>query len=133
MNLDLASIISHGDKAALQDFFLVHRFVHDSEADAISAQLGIPFPTFGVADSSAEEAWVETMRAEKGQPPPPALSNWLALHAQIHQAAYAAIGGTANLAPDLSVADFAAPEQFYDWLYVHQTMHDYEQSSLGVS
>lgn len=134
MNIDLASQINFADAQGLRDFFLVHQFVHDEEAAALTAQFGVPATTFGVLSPAAEEAWVQLMAAgSPRQPAPLALQDWLRLHAQIHINTYAQLGQNPTTAPDLSLVDFSSPNEFYDWMYVHQQMHDFEQSTLGVS
>jgi len=132
MNLGLAAITDFGDVDGLRHFFNDHRFVHEQEAAALSARYGGSFSTFGLFSSLAEDAWVDLMRARRG-PVPQALRDWLQVHAQIHTQIYGIIAGNASQAPDLSVADFSKPDQFYDWMYVHLEVHDYEQSFLGLS
>lgn len=133
MNIDLASTLAFGDIDGFRNFFLVHRIVHDEEAAAFGAKLNVTTSTFGVQDSSAEEAWSHLMKSRPGTKSPQSLINWLYLHAQIHIQAYDLLGGTPTAAPDLSQVDFSSPDQFYDWMYVHQQMHDYEQQTLGIT
>jgi hypothetical protein len=64
---------------------------------------------------------------------PPALRDWLKLHADMHTQSYALIAGAGTVAPDLSVADFSRAESFNDWMFVHQSMHDFEQQQLGLT
>lgn len=133
MNIDLASTLAFGDIDGFRNFFLLHRIVHDEEATAFTAQFNVAFSTFGVQDSSAEEAWSKLMKSKPGTKPPQSLIDWLYLHSQIHIQAYDLLGGTPTTAPDLSQVDFSSPDQFYDWMYVHQQMHDFEQQSLGIT
>lgn len=134
MNIDLASTFEFGNVPALRDFLLVHRFVHDATAKALTAKYQVVASTFGISGESAENEWAALMRSQqRGQPVPAGLQVWLELHAQIHINTYALLGQNPTTAPDLSVVDFSSPEQFYDWLYVHQQMHDFEQSSLGLT
>lgn len=132
MNLDIASSIDFGDSDGLLHFFNDHRFVHEEESIALTAKYGGVFSTFGLFSSLAEDAWINLMRTRQG-PPPQALIDWLQVHAFIHDQTYAALAGSGTTAPDLSVVDFSKEDQFYDWMYVHQQMHDYEQQTLGLS
>lgn len=134
MNLNVVATMEFNDAPAIRDFFLVHRFVHQGEAEAITAKYNVPFSTVALGSGAAEEAWVERMAAgQDAGPIPNSLRDWLNLHADMHTQAYALIGSTPTTAPDLAVVDFARAEQFYDWMFVHQEMHDFEQASLGVS
>jgi hypothetical protein len=132
MNIDLVSTLDFSDTDGLLHFLNDHRFVHDQESTYLTAQFGGQFPTFGLFSSIAEDNWIQLMRTRQG-PVPRALQDWLQIHASIHNQTYQAIAGEGTVAPDLSVVDFSKPDQFYDWMYVHQQMHDYEQQFLGFS
>lgn len=132
MNLDLSSSFSYGDVSGLQTFFNDHRFVHDATANALSLKFGGSFSSFGLYSVIAETAWIQIMKSRRG-PMPQALIDWLQIHNVIHNQTYRFLGGTGTVAPDLSVVDFSHPVQFYDWMYVHQQMHDFEQATLGIS
>ena len=132
MNLDLHSQLAFGDSTGLQAFFLLHRFVHEQEARALSDTYGGAFSTFGLSSQVAEGEWASLMRAEPRQPIPAALSDWLRFHAAIHNITFQTIQ-SGGVAPDLSVTDFSQPTQFYDWMFVHTQMHDYEQQTLGLT
>ena len=132
MNLDLASIVQFGDVAALRQFLLDHRAVHDQTAAALAQKYGNSFSTAGLDNVLAEDAWGALMRERQGLTPQ-TLKDWLLLHAQIHVTTYQQLTGPSVQPPDLSVVDFAQPEQFYIWMYDHSLMHDFEQSSLGLT
>ena len=132
MNLDLSSGFAFADASGLHSFFLDHRMVHQQTSDALSTRFGGSFSTFGLSSSIAEESWLEMMQSQKG-PTPQGLSDWLQIHALIHIQTYQVLNGVGTVAPDLSVVDFSKPAQFYDWMYVHSQMHDYEQSTLGLT
>ena len=133
MNLDFSSQLAFGDIEGLRNFLLLHRLVHDQEAAALTAKFQTPVSTFGVMDEAAEADWTRLMKSEPGTKASRALVNWLYLHAQIHDQSYALLNGATTVAPDLSQVDFSTPSQFNDWMFVHQQMHDFEQSSLGLS
>lgn len=134
MIIDLSATTSFGDDSGMKNFFLVHRFIHDQTAAALTAKFNVAASSFGIFDSNADTEWLKLMKdAKAGTTPPPALRNWLQVHADIHVANYVLLGQTPTTAPDLSVVDFGDQEQFYDWMYVHQQMHDFEQASLGLS
>jgi len=134
MNIDLASTTGFGDAIGMRNFFLVHQFVHASEANALSAKFNIPVTTFGLSDQQAEEQWIKLMaNNDPKAATPTALTNWLQSHAQLHTNTYDLLGQGANAAPDLSVVNFAVAEEFYDWMIAHQEMHDFEQQQLGIS
>jgi hypothetical protein len=137
MNIDLAATTSFNEVQGLRNFLLVHRFVHLETANALTAKYGVPFSTFGIDSQLAEDAWIQAMaagaRGEKGVKQPASLQDWLNTHAAIHNASYALLAGEGTVAPDLSVVDFSQADQFYDWQYVHQEMHDYEYATLGLT
>ena len=134
MNLDVISQINFGDAKALRDFFLAHRFVHDQTASALTAKFKLPVSSFGVTDELAERAWIDSMDPNRrGAPTSASLQAWLNIHNTIHVNTYSLLGQSVNDAPDLSQVDFSRQDQFYDWLYTHQTMHDFEQVSLGLT
>jgi hypothetical protein len=132
MNLDLSSSFIFGDVVGLQTFFLDHRVVHEATASAVTTKYKVSASTLGLSSEAAQEAWARLM-AEREGPIPDALHDWLLFHAQIHNQTFALIGGTGFVAPDISIADFSQPGHFYDWMSVHQQMHDYEQQQLGLS
>ena len=131
MNLDLASTFRFGDAQALAFFFLDHRVVHEQVAAALAAQLGQSITTFDVSSAAAEAEWAEAMSTQT--PGGQALDDWLHFHADIHNTTYQLIFGTGTYPPDLSQVDFSKPTGFYDWMYVHQIVHDYEQQALGLT
>jgi hypothetical protein len=133
MNMDLASTINFGDIPGLRNFWIVHSFVHLAEATAFTQKYHVPFSSALIDSASAEDAWTKLAQSQKpGQPCPPVLRDWLQNHAQNHINAYTLLGQSPTDAPDLSQVDFSSPDQFYDWLYTHQQMHDFEQTSLGI-
>ena len=134
MNIDLAASTGFNDRQGLQNFLLMHRFVHLETANALTAKFGVPVSTFGIDSQIAEEAWLELMKKPKpGSPVPIALQDWLNVHADMHNQSYTLLGSTPTTAPDLSIADFSSAGQFYDWMYVHQQMHDFEYQQLGLT
>jgi hypothetical protein len=134
MNMDLVSTLPYRDANALHDYFLVHRFVHEATSGALGVQYQAPGTTFGLSDQQAEEAWINLMgNPDERGAQPPALRAWLDNHNQIHLNTYAVLGGDPDSAPDLSVVDFSSEAQFYDWMQLHQEVHDYEQQALGLS
>jgi len=133
MNIDVYSQIVFGDTQALKVFFLAHRFAHDQESKALSDRYGGAFSTFGMSSPVAEETWAQMMQEEPPRPTPPPLADWLLFHAAIHNTTFQTIQSIGVVAPDISVADFSSPTQFYDWLLVHQLMHDYERQALGLT
>jgi hypothetical protein len=137
MNIDLSAQTQFNDAMGLKSFFLVHQFVHDQEAGALTAKYQIPISTFGISSQAAEEAWGEIMRqgaaGEKVGKVPQALRDWLKYHADMHTQAYTLLGSSPTVAPDLSVADFSMQQSFDDWMFVHQAMHDFEYQQLGLT
>jgi hypothetical protein len=133
MNLDAASQTPFGDADGLRQFMLDHKFVHEQTAAAISSTQGISFGTYGVGSEAAEEEWVAMMQAGKRQRSPPALTDWLQLHSNIHQAEFSALNQPVLAQVDLSEVDFSSPTQFYDWMYAHQVIHDQVQQILGLT
>jgi len=136
MNIDLAANTRFNDAEGLRDFFLVHHFVHLQTANALSAKYKVPVSTFAVESPAAQEEWIAMMReGQEGNPrqTPPALRDWLNIHADMHNQSYALLGNTPTVAPDLSIADFTKEVSFADWMSVHQSMHDFEYSSLGLT
>lgn len=131
MSIDLDSQFPFGDEEGLKNFFLVHRFSHESYETKLQTLYGASFLTLGLSSEAAEEAWAALMRDKKG-PPAPEVLDWLQMHAALHTAEYALIGGSGNIPPDLSIVDFSDERQFYDWMQAHQEMHDYTDSQLGV-
>jgi hypothetical protein len=132
VNLNIASTMNFGDDNALRHFFLDHYMVHLDTARAVSAKQGTAYGTIGLQDTLAEDAWIALMR-EETQVTADALHNWLILHNSIHQGTDAVITPGGLDAPDLSVVNFAKQDQFYDWMYVHQELHNFEQQALGLT
>jgi hypothetical protein len=134
VNIDLAATTGFNDRSGFFNFMLVHRFVHEQAAAAISAKFGVPFSTFGLSSRLAEEAVAELMAQGKpGQRAPAGLQDWLKVHADIHVQSYTLLGQSPTVAPDLSQVDFGSSDQYYDWMYVHQQMHDFEYQQLGLT
>ena len=134
MNIDLAATTGFNDRQGFQNFLLVHRFVHDATAAALTRKFAIPVSSFGIAGQLAEEQMLSLMAGgQPGQPVPVGVQDWLKVHADIHNQSYTLLGQSPTVAPDLSQVDFGSAEQFYDWMYAHQEMHDWEYSQLGLS
>jgi hypothetical protein len=134
MIIDLAASTGFSDQSGMRNFFLVHRFVHDQTAAALTAKFSVPQSSFGITDEIAEREWLKVMAdAKPGQPVPAALQTWLKVHSDIHIATFSLLGQTPTGAPDLSTVDFGSQQEFYDWMYAHQNMHDFEQSALGLT
>jgi hypothetical protein len=132
MNIDLDSQFQFGDAAGLKMFMLTHKFVHDQIALFAQAKYGSSFSGYGLMSPFAEAAWEELMKGERTENIPPALQDWLQLHAILHDEEYALIVGVSSIGqPDLSLVNFSDQQQFYDWMYVHQQLHDIEQGILG--
>jgi hypothetical protein len=137
MNIDLAATTGFNDAQGLQNFMLAHRFVHLETSNALTAKFGVPVSTFGIDSQVAENAWIDLMKnaaaGQKSRQVPPALRDWLNIHAQIHTSTYSLLGQSPTVAPDLSIVDFSDAEQFYDWMFVHMEMHQFEYASLGLT
>jgi hypothetical protein len=137
MNIDLAATTGFNDPMGLRNFLLVHRFVHLETATAITAKFGVPFSTFGIDSQIAEDAWLKSMakgaQGQKVPQVPTSLQDWLNVHNLMHMQSYTILGQSPTVAPDLSQVDFSQADQFYDWMYVHQQMHDFEFQTLGLS
>lgn len=136
MNIDLAASTAWNDAEGLKSFLLTHRFVHEQTATALTAKYAVPASSFGLGSEAAEAAWIQIMRlgaqGEK-EPVPTALQDWLKNHADLHTSAYALLGQSPTVAPDLSLADFSTAQGFGDWMFVHQNMHDFEYQQLGLT
>jgi len=134
MNIDLSATTGFNDSEGFKNFLLVHRFVHDHTASALTAKFAVPVGTFGLDNQLAEGQILGLMRGGKpGQRIPTGLQDWLKVHADMHNQSYTLLGQSPTVAPDLSQVDFGSAEQFYDWMYVHQQMHDFEYQSLGLT
>ena len=136
MNIDISAQAEFNDSDGIRSFLLVHRFVHDETAAALTAKFGLPVSSFGLDSQVAEDAWVHSMRegAQRRKLQQPAsLQDWLNIHAYIHNQTYTLLAGQGTVAPDLSLVDFSDAEQYYDWMEVHQAMHDYEYQQLGLT
>jgi hypothetical protein len=134
VNIDLAATVNFKDADGIKNFMLVHRFVHEQTASALTQRFHVPASSFGLSSHLAEEAWIKLMA--DGKTPakvPTPLQDWLRNHAQIHTDTYLLLGQDPTTAPDLSVVDFSASDQFYDWMFVHSQMHDFEYQQLGLT
>lgn len=124
MNIQLQSQMAYGDTTGLRDFFFVHHLVHQA-VDAHIAAAGKGAMANAVLDSdSALDGWAAVMRKDESVPSgkASALTDWLHLHAALHQGEYSAFG--LGIAPDLGVVDFSSERQFYDWMLAHREVHD---------
>jgi hypothetical protein len=123
VNINLQSQTSFGDEMGLRGFFMDHRLAH-AQIDNVIAQASLGnMPSAALGSDSALDAWVTLMR-EKDAPDTGrrAFSDWLQLHANLHEAEYLALG--LGDAPDLGTLDGASEEQYYDWMYAHGAVHD---------
>lgn len=133
MNIDLVSSLNFNDANALRDFMLVHRLVHDETAAKLTSVYGVPQSSFGISSRAMEDAWIELMNGSSQRGTTPfTVRDWLNNHNQIHFNTFLLLGGQPSGATDLSVVDFSSAEQFYDWMSVHQEVHDFEYASLGL-
>lgn len=132
MNIDLYGLFPYGDSDGVKAFTLAHRFAHDAERDAIAAKLGRTLGTYAVGGDEAVEPWIEMMQG-RSQGIPQAMSDWLQLHNDNHQSMLSILSPSVALAAvDLSIVDFRSADQMYEWLTLHQAIHQYEQQALGL-
>ena len=131
MNLQLQALTPFGHVDGLKDFFFVHRLVHD-QVDAVIAVKGQGnMPNATLDSQRALDAWVKLMQGEEADAQEQeALTDWLQLHANLHQAEYSALH--LGVSPDLGVVDFAQESQYYDWQYAHSAVHDTLGQATGV-
>lgn len=137
MNIQAQSQIGFGEEEPLRDFFFVHRLVHLQVDGVIVNAGGGSMPNATIDSERALEGWIAQMRrgrdpnmiAEPGAAY--ALSDWLQLHDNLHQAEYAAL--RLGLAPALSEVDFTQQNQFYDWMYAHSAIHDTLDQATGTA
>lgn len=125
----------YDDEAGVRQFFLANAHAHDQQAAAILSKIGVQIGTGGLMSQAAEDALLAVMRAHvEGHhlPPPQPLRDWMRFHVDAHNAEYNAL--QAGQIPDeIAVADFSSPAAFYDWLTVHQALHDGVAQVLGLS
>lgn len=132
MNIDFYGLFNYGDEDGVKIFALAHQLTHDAESAAFAAQ-GIQVGDYEVGSQEVVQPWINAMRNPE-EPQDPGLWLWLQMHNQAHQQMLAnlpiaqSIGGV-----DLSMVDFRDPDQMYQWLTMHQQIHDYEQQQLGIS
>lgn len=137
MNIQPQSQISYGDEEGLRDFFFVHRLVHLQVDTAIVQAGGGSVPNSTIDSERGLDGWIAQMR--KGADPSHevsdaesyALTDWLQLHDNLHQAEYVAL--QLGQAPNLSTVDFSKANEFYDWMYAHSAVHDTLNQVTGNS
>ncbi|MBA0084031.1 MAG: hypothetical protein HRJ53_03460 [Acidobacteria bacterium Pan2503] len=135
MNMDFYGYFEFGDADAVRQFVVAHYFTHEAEATALAAQFGRSPGTFNVSGMNIVDEWIGVMDGTIEETPR-ALNDWLEAHNDNHQS-MAEIMGTsvANITGpvDLSIADFSNAEQLYEWLTLHQQMHQFEQVALKLT
>ena len=137
MNLQIQSDMAYGDEEALGDFLLVHRLVHLACDAVITAATNASMPNSVLDNDRARQQWTELMRFgvdPRGYaevPSSEALQDWLYWHDNLHKAEYAFLN--LGLAPDLTDVRFNDPRQFYDWMFLHSSVHDTLSKATGVS
>ena len=136
MNIDYLGYFAYGDEDAVKQFTTAHYFTHDAEAGAIAKQFGRNITTFNVSGDSAQESWIALMRRELEEPDY-RLLDWLEAHNENHQQMLAAItanlGISVDIPVDLSLANFADDAQLYEWMTLHQQVHQFEQVALKLT
>lgn len=133
MNIYLQSDMSFGDNQALRVFFGDHGQAHATYARLLS-EMGLPTSGyFDVSDQGTVDAWTamnDALRTEEKVKQPNSITNWLIMHATLHDAESQALGIT--LTSGLDDADFTNKEQFFDWFYIHQQQHLAQDMALGL-
>lgn len=133
MNIDFYGMFNFGDEDAVKVFVLAHQMTHDAENRAIFEQYGQNITTYEVGGQEIVAPWIAIMRKEVDSTPA-ALTDWLEMHNNAHQAILAVLPPAVGLPTvDLSLANFADENQMYEWLMLHQQIHSYEQQALGVT
>ena len=128
MDITIQSQMPYGDAAALEDWFLAHRFEHEQTSAALGSKFGATISTAAIGSGAAARAWVEVMR---GGPTSKELSDWLSLHWNLHQSEFDAMGF--GQAPDLREVNFGSKAESDDWHYAHAAIHAAVQQNLGLS
>lgn len=133
MNIDFYGLFNFGDEDAVKYFVLAHQFTHEIEHKAVKDQFGLDVVSYDVGGISVVDPWIMMMRRQT-QGIPTAMSDWLLSHNNAHQQILGALPVSVGLPmTDLSLVNFSDPWQLYEWLTLHQQMHDYEQQALGVT
>jgi hypothetical protein len=132
VNIQIESQMFYGDEQALRSFFFVHYLVH-KQVDSVIASRSLGSNANATIDSSrALDGLVQAMLKppQRDEGAARALSDWLQLHADLHQAEYAAL--QLGLAPDLGVVRFEDESAFYDWMFAHAAVHDTLGAATGI-
>lgn len=129
MRIDVVSAMPYANRAALEDFMLVHRLTHDDTSAALQRAGKGQVATATINSEAATRAWAARMAREPHDAQP--LIDWLQWHSSVHQAEFDALGF--GDAPDLATVDFANETSFYDWLSVHMFVHDQVGAALGLT
>lgn len=136
MNMDFYGYFQYGDSDAVYQFAMAHFFAHQAEATAIAAQFGRNINVYNVSGQDIADDWVQLM-AGQIEAQTRAMYDWLQSHNDSHVEMLQLMGtgglAKSNAEVDLSLADFKDPDQMYDWLTLHQQLHQYEQTVLKLS
>jgi hypothetical protein len=112
MNMEALSYVKFGDKDGLGEM-LFENGVQHLLFYQILADAGILIPKYPLTDAD-----------------PAQLDDWLFVHNQEHEALASALGLDNPF--QLLDADWNVEDDFYDWIGVHQTIHQQIAASLKV-
>jgi hypothetical protein len=112
MNMEALSYVKFGDKDGL-GLFLFENGVQHQLFYEILADKGIAIQKYPLTDADTSN-----------------LDDWLLIHNQEHES----LATTLNLDNPFQLlnADWNVEDSFYDWIGVHQTIHQQIAASLGV-
>lgn len=112
MNFEVLSYVKFGDRDGLGEFLFENGVQHQLFYE-ILADNGILIPKYPITDAD-----------------PANLDDWLFVHNQEHEA----LASVLDLDNPFQLidADWNVEDDFYDWIGVHQTIHQQIAAALGV-
>jgi hypothetical protein len=111
VNIDLQCIFNNKDATAWKIFLGDHSFCHSTigrKVVEIYNLTPIQYPLSNLID----------------------INDWLLRHNDEHKSIAAIIG--ISTPPDLISVDFSKEDQFYNWMYNHQAIHDQIKQVIGI-
>jgi len=112
MNMEALSYVKFGDVDGLGEFLFENGVQHQLFYEQLADQ-GILIPKYPITDADTKN-----------------LDDWLLIHNQEHEA----LAYILNLDNPFQLldSDWNVEEDFYDWIGVHQTIHQQIAAALGV-
>lgn len=111
------------DDDGFRAFWQQHAFRHQVYANRLATVYSVQPVVFDLMDVAALDEILHQIRTGN-RDKILATTSWLLMHSQVHAIELNTVGG--GTTDGLTTVDLAKESDFYDWMGIHESLHDFE-------